>query len=319
AVVNYPSGLATDNCPGVTVVCTPPSGSTFNLGPTMVSCTATDTSSNTATCGFTVTVIDTQPPALAPCPGNMSVVSPLGTCQAVTYTPPTATDNCGSATVICSPPSGFCFPVGTTTVTCTASDMSPDSPDAMCSFTVTVTSCTLTCPANITKSNDPNQCGAVVTYGVPFPPACGTVMCSPASGSFFPVGNTTVNCSSSGGGSCSFTVTVNDTQPPTITCPANINTAATTSCPPAATSGPVNFTVIASDNCPGVTTACKDQNNQPVTSGQTFPVGTTTVTCTATDASGNTATCSFTVTAFSGCLQDDSNPATVVLFNAQTG
>src|SRR5207247_195049 len=113
--------------------------------------------------------------------------------------------------------------------------------------------------------------------------------------------------------------TVNDTQPPTITCPANINTAATTSCPPATTSGPVNFTVIASDNCPGVTIACKDQNNQPVTSGQSFPVGTTTVTCTATDTSGNTASCSFTVNEFSFCLQDESNPGSVVFVNAQTG
>src|SRR6185295_5086952 len=46
---------------------------------------------------------------------------------------------------------------------------------------------------------------------------------------------------------------------------------------------------------------------------------TTTVTCTATDASGNTATCSFTVTAFSGCIQDDSDPSKVVLYNAQSG
>ncbi|MEK6321839.1 MAG: HYR domain-containing protein [Acidobacteriota bacterium] len=56
-----------------------------------------------------------------------------------------------------------------------------------------------------------------------------------------------------------------------------------------------------------------------MTSGSTFPLGTTTVTCTATDASGNTATCSFTVTVFNACLQDDSNPSLVVVFNSQTG
>jgi hypothetical protein len=56
-----------------------------------------------------------------------------------------------------------------------------------------------------------------------------------------------------------------------------------------------------------------------VTPGQTLPVGTTTVTCTATDASGNTASCSFTVTVFSLCLQDDSLSGNVVLVNAQTG
>jgi subtilisin-like proprotein convertase family protein len=114
------------------------------------------------------------------------------------------------------------------------------------------------------------------------------------------------------GPTCTFTVTVNDTQPPTITCPANIFVAAAASCPPA-TSRTVNYTVTATDNCPGVTVVCVPP------SGSIFPVGTTTVTCTATDASGNTATCSFTVTVFSACLVDESNSGNVVLFNAQTG
>jgi hypothetical protein len=177
-----------------------------------------------------------------------------------------------------------------------------------------------TCPANQTKNNDLDQCGAVVTYPAPTASTgCGTVNCSPASGSFFPVGTTTVTCTTAAGPSCTFTVTVNDTQAPTITCQASINTASTASCPIAVASAPVTFTVTASDNCPGVTFVCKNQNNQVVTSGQPFPVGTTTVTCTATDASGKTATCSFTINAFSFCLQDDSNPGNVVLVNAQTG
>src|SRR6185503_21339493 len=55
--------------------------------------------------------------------------------------------------------------------------------------------CTLTCPANITQGNDQNQCGAVVTYQPPTAEGdCGTVTCAPASGSFFPVGTTTVTC-----------------------------------------------------------------------------------------------------------------------------
>ena len=114
------------------------------------------------------------------------------------------------------------------------------------------------------------------------------------------------------GPTCTFTVKVNDTQPPTITCPANIVVAAAATCPPA-TSRTVNFTVTATDNCPGVTVVCVPP------SGSIFPVGTTTVTCTATDASGNTATCSFTVTVFSACLVDESNPSNVVLFNTLTG
>jgi hypothetical protein len=174
--------------------------------------------------------------------------------------------------------------------------------------------CMITCPANITKSNDPNQCGAVVTYPAPTTTGtCGTVTCSPASGSFFPVGTTTVTCTTTAGPSCTFTVKVNDTQPPTITCPANITSTAKASCP-IATSNVVTYPPpVASDNCPGVTTLCSPA------SGSTFPAGTTTVTCTAMDTSGNTASCSFTVTVFSGCLVDESNPGNVVLFNTQTG
>ncbi|MFY9556892.1 MAG: HYR domain-containing protein, partial [Blastocatellia bacterium] len=186
--------------------------------------------------------------------------------------------------------------------------------DGFTCTTCPLITCTITCPANITVSNDPNQCGAVVNYPAPTTTGnCGTITCSPASGSFFPVGTTTVTCTSTAGPNCTFTVTVLDTQPPVITCPANITTTTTVSCPIVTTSGPVNFTTTASDNCPGVVVVC----NPP--SGSVFPVGTTTVTCTATDASGNTATCSFTVSVFSGCLQDETKPNNVVLFNTVTG
>jgi len=218
AIVTYPNATATDNCPGVgTPVCSPSSGSTFVKGVTTVTCTVSDSSSNSANCTFTVTVKDTQAPNLGPCPNNISVTS-SGGCQVVTYTQPTATDNCGTVTVICSPASGTCFPPGTTTVTCTASDSSPDSPDSSCSFTVTVVPCAITCPSNITRGNDPGQCGAVVTYAPSTTGGgCGTIVCSPSSGSFFPVGTTTVMCTTTAGPSCSFTVTVNDTEGPQIT------------------------------------------------------------------------------------------------------
>jgi hypothetical protein len=167
-----------------------------------------------------------------------------------------------------------------------------------------------TCPANTTVSNDPGQCGAVVAFTPPTSD-CQPVICSPASGSLFAVGTTTVTCSDQGGSSCSFTVTVNDTQPPTITCPANTQ-AGSTDGNPVAVSYP---NPSALDNCPGVTSMCAPA------SGSLFSVGTTTVTCTATDAAGNTASCSFTVTVmlFDSCLQDDSNPGKVLLFSTTTG
>jgi hypothetical protein len=151
---------------------------------------------------------------------------------------------------------------------------------------------TITCPANITVSNAPNQAGAVVTYPAPTtsggnPPV--TVIASQASGSFFLLGVTPVTATATDADgdavSCTFTIRVNDTQPPTITCPANITVDATS--PSGAV---VTFSVTASDNAPGVTVVANPA------SGSTFPVGTTTVTATATDTSGNIATCSFTVT-----------------------
>jgi len=113
--------------------------------------------------------------------------------------------------------------------------------------------------------------------------------------------------------SCSFTVTVNDTQPPVITCPGNITAVTAVACPPASSTTVTFTTPTASDNCPGVTVVCSPP------SGSTFAVGTTTVTCTATDATNNTATCSFTVTVFNVCLQDDSNPGNVAFFNTVSG
>jgi hypothetical protein len=213
-------------------------------------------------------------------------------CAVVNYTTPTPSDNCSGATANCSPASGTCFPVGTTTVTCTATDAAGNT--AQCSFSVTVTqqaTCALTCPANQTANTGPTatQCGTVVNYPAPTTSgSCGTVTCAPASGSFFPVGTTTVTCTTAAGPGCSFTVTVNDTRAPQVTCPANI----VRSTDPNLCTAVVTYSnATATDNCPGVgTPVCSPA------SGASFPKGATTVTCTVSDAAGNQASCSFTVT-----------------------
>jgi hypothetical protein len=146
--------------------------------------------------------------------------------------------------------------------------------------------CSLVCPANITVSNAPNQCGQVVNYGPPLISGdCGpvTVTCTPASGSFFPVGQTEITCEAGDGPTCNFHITVNDTQPPSITCPENISQKVSK------VPWPVEYTSTASDNCPGVALSCEPP------SGSSFPAGDTAVPCTATDASDNTATCDFQV------------------------
>ena len=66
AVVNFTAPTATDLCDAnPTVTCVPPSGSTFAIGVTMVTCTATDASGNASQCSFNVTVQDTTPPVVS--------------------------------------------------------------------------------------------------------------------------------------------------------------------------------------------------------------------------------------------------------------
>ncbi|MBI3949247.1 MAG: HYR domain-containing protein [Acidobacteria bacterium] len=290
AVVNYPAPTANDNCAVQSVACSPASGSTFPKGTTTVNCTVTDTSGNTKSCSFTVMVNNMQPPTIA-CPADVNATTNPGqNCAVVNYPAPTASDNCPGVTKSCSPPSGTCFPLGSTTVTCTATDAA--SNQAACTFTVNVQmqTCAITCPPDQTVNTGPNatQCGAVVSYPAPTTTGnCGTVTCTPPSGSFFPRGTTTVNCTTAAGPNCSFTVRVVDNTPPVITnCPPNLALIANLGTDCAVGTFPLPT---ASDNCPGVTRTCSPP------SGTCFPLGTTTVTCTARDTSGNTASCAFTV------------------------
>lgn len=71
-------------------------------------------------------------------------------------------------------------------------------------------SCALTCPADITVTDEDRDGSEVVEFSAPTSSGtCGSITCLPASGSAFPVGTTTVTCTSAvGGGVCSFGVTV---------------------------------------------------------------------------------------------------------------
>ncbi len=77
--------------------------------------------------------------------------------------------------------------------------------------------CVLDCPDDISVSNDPGECGAIVNYTEPSGAGCGTVTCDHPSGSFFGVGETIVTCTSTAGPTCDFTVTVTDDEEPVIT------------------------------------------------------------------------------------------------------
>jgi hypothetical protein len=135
AIVTF-SVTATDNVdPSPTVTCIPSSGSVFPLGTTTVTCTATDSFRNTASASFMVTVVDTTPPQLT-VPANLTVLATSAQGAIVTYTA-TATDIVDPAPTVTSTwPSGSLFPVGTTTVTVTATDKSGN--EATAPFTVTI-------------------------------------------------------------------------------------------------------------------------------------------------------------------------------------
>lgn len=307
ATVNYATVTANDNCPGVTVARTagPATGSTVGVGNTTITHVATDGAGNTASCSFVVTVVDNQAPAIS-CPANISVGNIVGSCGAiVSWTAPTGTDNCpGSATVqSAGPTSGSPFGAETTT---TISYEVTDGAGltASCSFTVTVDDTELpvaTCPADITTSVDAGQCSAVVsfadaTYSDNCPGGSISQTGGLTSNSQFGVNSSpntvtyTATDAAGNTGTCSFTITVNDDEDPTITCPADI----VVNNDPGQCDAVVSWTVPAgADNCPGQSTA---QTAGPA-SGSTFNVlSTTTITYEVTDASSNTADCSFTVT-----------------------
>ncbi|MCA1816957.1 MAG: Ig-like domain-containing protein [Acidobacteria bacterium] len=126
------------------------------------------------------------------------------------------------------------------------------------------------------------------------------------SGNDFPVGTTVVTYTADDGhghtAQAHQTVTVTDNTPPTISAPANI----TVNAP--ANSCAVNLdpgTATAGDNCPGVSVAGTRSDSQPLNAP--YPVGTTTITWKATDAHGNTATATQTVTV------KDVTPPTITL------
>jgi hypothetical protein len=148
--------------------------------------------------------------------------------------------------------------------------------------------CKLTCPPNITKPNDAGQCGATVNFDVGSAMTCGTVTAVPSSGSFFPVGTTTVHVTAASGDTCSFTVTVNDEEAPTISAPGNITVNADQDeCSVAI--GHISLgTPDYHDNCDGSIVT----NNAP----DNFPVATTEIVWTVTDAHGHTTTTSQLVT-----------------------
>lgn len=233
AVVNYPAPTAATSCGTiVNIACVPPSGSNFPLGNTTVTCTATDSQGNSASCTFTVTVVgDTTPPA---CPPSAITVTGCPPVMPDFATNGLVTDNCtpvGSIVVTQNPPAGTVLPPGTTGVALVACDAAGNCTPCIVEVTAVYsgTPPAIVCPPDIVTTGYLNcgSNGTTVAYSPPQVVNGALASCTPPSGSFFPFGTTVVTCVATnlcGTNQCTFTVTVNygGLVPPCVPPPSNM-------------------------------------------------------------------------------------------------
>jgi gliding motility-associated-like protein len=195
------------------------------------------------------------------------------------------------------------------------------------------------CPSNIVKSNDAGLCSATATWTEPTATdnctAAGSLVWTKSHlpGAVFPVGVTTVtytvtDAASNTSLACSFTVTVNDTESPIISCPSNITQSALLG---QASASVVIPDPVVSDNCSvstltwtlsGATSAASPASGTNLIGTYTFNEGITTVAYNSEDAAGHTTSCNFTVTILSAALPLSGNIVSqtdIACFGASTG
>ncbi|MGB7841324.1 MAG: HYR domain-containing protein, partial [Salinimicrobium sp.] len=172
--------IGTDNCDS-DLTFTNNAPSSFPVGNTDVIWTATDDAGNTTSCTQVVTVTDNQAPTIT-CSAAVNQSADAGACETfVTVIAPVTSDNCGIDTIIndyndTADASGT-YPVGTTTVTWTVTDIHGNT--NTCTQDITVTDDQLpviTAGDNITTNADAGTCGAAVTVT----PATATDNCAVA-------------------------------------------------------------------------------------------------------------------------------------------
>ena len=234
----------------------------------------------------------TAPVLTVPSTISASPASPAGAVVEFLVTARDDTDP--NPTVSCFPASGSMFPIGRTTVSCTATDARGNHASA--SFAVVVGDSTppiLRLP-NLVTVEATGPFGTVVTFATAATDdqdANPTVRCSPQSGSTFGLGTWKVSCDAADASGNrafgSFYVVVRDTAPPTLTVPASMTLEATSRF-----GAVVTFSVTATDTVdPSPSFGCS-----PTSSGMTLPIGTYTITCWASDRSRNSSQKSFGVT-----------------------
>jgi endonuclease G len=255
-----------------------------------------------------ITVNDTLAPTIS-APANITVNTGAGAtaCGAVVadeqLATATAADNAGNVNVVRTGiPAGNVFPVGTTTITYTATDDAGNATQA--TQTVTVidnTAPSVAAPSSMSASAGPTGKAAIpdVVAATTASDNCGPVTLSqnPVAGTMVGLGSHTITLTAidAAGNSSTATVTftVNDTTAPTISAPANItvNTGAGATTCGAVVADEQLATATAADNTGNVNVV-----RTGIPAGNVFPVGTTTITYTATDEAGNATQATQTVT-----------------------
>lgn len=305
-------------------------------GDNVVTLTIVDGAGNSDVCESTVAVTDSTSPAITCAMTSVVTTDgDCAYVHATTGWDASAADNCDDVTVVNSYTGtgtldGAVFALGSTDVTWTAEDAAGNT--SSCTITVEVEDDDAptieVCTGNIVVANDATECGAVVTYDEPtFADNCDdaltvTRLSGLASGEMFPEGTTTISYVASDAAAnvsdtCTFTVTVEDLEGPAIDdCPASVTLASTLNECDQLYSWVPPFDIY--DNCPGDVTVTETYTD-PMGNTNTivpvytydfdnpgtlpaglqvaqFPIGTSTVTYTATDDEGNSTVCSFTVT-----------------------
>jgi large repetitive protein len=277
----------------------------YELGTTEVWCHAKDKAGNESKCSYKITVEekDKTPPVIK-CPENIvdAWLSCTDNCLPVYFKSTTAKDNCDPNPIIkCDYPYGYCFKLGTTKVTCTATDASGNF--SKCSFDVTVRNMDMnppkiTCPADVVEYVDCKDNCTTVKFDMPVATDdCDPnpyVWCENVSGERHCLGTKEVWCwakdAAGHQSTCSFKITVKrkDTTKPVIKCRNDLDVYADCSAKCARVSWWMEPE--ATDDCdPSPKIACNYDKLY------CFPVGSTVVKCTATDAGGNVGECSYIV------------------------
>jgi hypothetical protein len=136
AYVNVGAAHVEDNCSSVTV--NDPANGVYPVGVSQIAWTAVDESGNTSSATQLVTVKDVEAPTISmPSGFTVYATSPAG--AAVSFAS-FGHDNVSVTSFACDPMSGNVFPIGNTSVSCSAVDAAGNK-SAPASFVITVTRC----------------------------------------------------------------------------------------------------------------------------------------------------------------------------------